>query len=402
MSSDKQKKDIEILRKKLMDWSFFPYLYQRFNKEEPINWRNPMFIDYIARQSLQSFYRACKRFESFDFSIEPTIVGKVKHCSYSDLDGITNFKNPEVIQKTISGRLFQGTIVEGSEKRSVIVKTWDFHLPMRDALQCLTTFCDEIELFTDERVNMHPNLVKLYRYCCDTRLALVFDEEFTGLVLSDVLLSGTYITISSIMLNDYSSVCTLLLFSLSFVDDFGWVERMKVATQLADLYSCLHENNIALDRLIPANIMIDKEFNIKVFDFGFVTNTFNVDDSFLDGARAPEILKGERTRTMKSDVYYFGILLLELMAKRKFSFAHVCCCVQTSIANAVKRGKKYLVHECFTEVDYPTALAITLLVFLCTNFDPDKRPSMKDVIDTLNAMGMGGVKRKRDEYDAEQ
>lgn len=78
---------------------------------------------------------------SFDFSIEPTIVGKVKHCSYSDLDGITNFKNPEVIQKTISGRLFQGTIVEGSEKRSVIVKTWDFHLPMRDALQCLTTFC---------------------------------------------------------------------------------------------------------------------------------------------------------------------------------------------------------------------------------------------------------------------
>ncbi|KAG5593810.1 hypothetical protein H5410_035042 [Solanum commersonii] len=101
-------------------------------------------------------------------------------------------------------------------------------------------------------------------------------------------------------------------------------------------------------------------------------------------------------------VYYFGILLLELMAKRKFSFAHVCCCVQTSIANAVKHGKKYLVHECFTEVDYPTAFAITLLVFLCTDFDPDKRPSMKDVIDTLNAMGMGGVKRKRDEYDAEQ
>jgi len=35
-----------------------------------------------------------------------------------------------------------------------------------------------------------------------------------------------------------------------------------------------------------------QEFNIKVFDFGFVTNTFIVDDSFLDGARAPEILKG--------------------------------------------------------------------------------------------------------------
>ncbi|KAG5593796.1 hypothetical protein H5410_035028 [Solanum commersonii] len=71
----------------------------------------------------------------------------------------------------------------------------------------------------------------------------------------------------------------------------------------------------------------------------------------------------------------------------------------TLCENAVK---KYLVNEYFTEADYPTALVLTHLVFLCTDFDPDKRPSMKDVIDALNAVGMRGVKRKRDEYDAEQ
>ncbi|KAG5594271.1 hypothetical protein H5410_035503 [Solanum commersonii] len=64
------------------------------------------------------------------------------------------------------------------------------------------------------------------------------------------------------------------------------------------------------------------------------------------------------------------------------------------IANATKRGKKYLVHECFKEVDHPTAFDLTFLVILCTYFDPDKRPTMKDVIDALNAMGMRGDKQK--------
>ncbi|KAK4712858.1 hypothetical protein R3W88_018765 [Solanum pinnatisectum] len=98
---------------------------------------------------------------------------------------------------------------------------------------------------------------------------------------------------------------------------------------------------------------------------------------------------------MKSDVYFSGILLLELMAKRKFSFLNGFVYVKTLIANAAKLGKKYMVHECFKEVDHPSAFDLTFLVILCTNFDPDKRQTTKDVIDALNAMGMRGQKQNK-------
>ncbi|KAG5593793.1 hypothetical protein H5410_035025 [Solanum commersonii] len=106
-------------------------------------------------------------------------------------------------------------------------------------------------------------------------------------------------------------------------------------------------------------------------------------------------------RTVKFDVYFCGILMLELMAKRTCSFLNGFVNVKTLIANAANRGKKYLVHECFKKVDHPIAFDLTRLVILCTDFGPDKRPTMKDVIDALNAMGMRGQKRKRNKNEAE-
>ncbi|KAG5615840.1 hypothetical protein H5410_015664 [Solanum commersonii] len=105
---------------------------------------------------------------------------------------------------------------------------------------------DEIELYEIE--NVHPHLAKLSRYCCDRRLAVVYDEELT-MVLSDVLPA----------------------------DDFGWDKRMNVATQLADLLAWLHKKKIAVGSIIASCIMIDKEVNIKVFDFGYICNRVNED-----------------------------------------------------------------------------------------------------------------------------
>ncbi|PHT75276.1 hypothetical protein T459_18798 [Capsicum annuum] len=185
-------------------------------------------MHHIVNRTIEYFTDFCKSNESFDFSIEPVVDGEVKHCSYAELNIITNFKD-SLIQKTLTGRLFRGTIVEGSVSRPAIVKTWDYFLPMKlEKLPRLYKFCDEIELLTDERANTHPNLVKLYKCCFDRRLEAVYDAEFTR-VLSDVLLD----------------------------DDFGWDKRMKVATQLADLFSWLHKNGIAVGSVTADCIMID-------------------------------------------------------------------------------------------------------------------------------------------------
>ncbi|KAG5593761.1 hypothetical protein H5410_034993 [Solanum commersonii] len=371
-NEEKKSVSIEAIQKKFSEWGCWPYQYQMYNLHE--GFRDISRLPYplsmsSSREVLMDdddgFYEECKRYQGFDFSIEPTMVGEAKHCSYSELDKMTNFKNPAEIQKTFIGRLFHGIIVEGSVTRPAIVKTWDYLLPMKPwNAPRLDKFCDEIELLTDERVNTHPNLVKLYRYCFDTRLAVVYDAKFTSVLLSDVLLS----------------------------DDFGWNDRMKVATQLADLFSWLHDKGTAVGCVTASCIMIDEEVNIKVFDFGYVSNHVNEDTN---------IPVKVRKRSMKSDVYIFGVLLLKLIAKNDF----ICrgpYQLDWIVINEAKRGKKYLVHECFEEVDYSDAFEITLLAFLCLNLDhPDMRPRMKDVLYALNVMQGRVKKRKRDENEAE-
>ncbi|KAM3336943.1 hypothetical protein P3S68_032643 [Capsicum galapagoense] len=233
INEKKEKKvSIEMMRKKFEEWDVLPYHYQMWNKDESDDWP-PRFWTYESvNRTIEYFTDFCKSNESFDFSIEPVVDGEVKHCSYTVLESITNFKD-SLIQKTLTRRLFRGSIVEGSVSRPAIVKTWDYFLPMKlEKLPRLYKFCglllDEIELLTNEGANTHPNLVKLYTCCFDRRLAVVYDAEFTR-VLSNVLLD----------------------------DDFGWDKRMKLATQLADLFSWLHMNGIAVGSVTTSCIMID-------------------------------------------------------------------------------------------------------------------------------------------------
>uniref|UniRef100_M1AL94 Serine-threonine/tyrosine-protein kinase catalytic domain-containing protein n=1 Tax=Solanum tuberosum TaxID=4113 RepID=M1AL94_SOLTU len=142
-------------------------------------------------------------------------------------------------------------------------------------------FCDEIELY--ETANVHPHLAKLSRYCCDRRLAVVYDEELTT-ALSDVLPA----------------------------DDFGWDKRMNVATQLADLLAWLHKKKIAVGSIIASCIMIDKEVNINVFDFGYICNRVNEDSviplDYVVGRYPEDVSKGMFTCTPSSSSRMFHII----------------------------------------------------------------------------------------------
>ncbi|KAM3267271.1 hypothetical protein P3S67_032535 [Capsicum chacoense] len=377
MINEKEEKKVSIamIRKKFEEWDYLPYHYQMWNKDESDRWP-PRFWTYeCVNRDIECFTDFCKSNESFDFSIEPVVDGEVKHCSYSELESIANFKD-SLIQKTLTGRLFRGTIVEGSVSRPAIVKTWDFFLPIElENVPHLYKFCDEIELLTDERSNTHPNLMKLYSCCFDRRLAVVYDAEFTR-VLSNVLLD----------------------------DDFGWDKRMKVATQLADLFSWLHKNGIAVGSVTADCIMIDDEVNIKVFDFGYLSNHVNEDTKISVlagiGREAPEIFT--RTRTMKSDVYIFGLLLLQLISNKEVIYDSPHSMEQRAI-NEAKCGEKYLVCDFFQEVDHSIAFKITLLAFCCLHDRPDLRPKMEEVFSYLTDLrdGARGEKRKRDENESE-
>uniref|UniRef100_A0A8C2LL15 Interleukin-1 receptor-associated kinase 4 n=1 Tax=Cricetulus griseus TaxID=10029 RepID=A0A8C2LL15_CRIGR len=112
-----------------------------------------------------------------------------------------------------------------------------------------------------------------------------------------------------------------LLDRLSCLDGtppLSWHMRCKIAQGAANGISFLHENHHIHRDIKSANILLDKDFTAKISDFGLARAsakfTQTVMTSRIVGTTAymaPEALRGEITP--KSDIYSFGVVLLELI-----------------------------------------------------------------------------------------
>jgi eukaryotic-like serine/threonine-protein kinase len=100
-------------------------------------------------------------------------------------------------------------------------------------------------------------------------------------------------------------------------------EALRIITQICEALIYCHEHGIYHRDIKPENIMLEKDGNVKIIDFGV---------ALLEGARrvtwrglsgtvgtpdymSPEQLKGERGMA-SSDVYAVGIVLYELLCGR--------------------------------------------------------------------------------------
>lgn len=93
-----------------------------------------------------------------------------------------------------------------------------------------------------------------------------------------------------------------------FKDAAAYLIQAGRAIQYAYQRGVLHKD------INPANLMVDKNGNLKLVDFGLAC-TVHEDDELLDGAfpyLAPELLKGERA-SLKSDIYALGITAYEMV-----------------------------------------------------------------------------------------
>ncbi|CAH9127020.1 unnamed protein product [Cuscuta epithymum] len=172
-------------------------------------------------------------------------------------------------------------------------------------------------------------------------------------------------------------------------DGFGWHNRIKVATQLADLLAWLHDRRIAVGSVEGSCIMIDEKMNIKVLGFGCVSRHTD-EDSKLPASKyfnreAFDVHCGG-ARMMKSDVYVFGILLVELIAKKKYDFEMTPYKLKCDVEDMDSNGKKGLVHESFEEVDNETTRMITELTKSCLDEEPTKTPKMEVVSGCLKEL----------------
>ncbi|CAL5345233.1 unnamed protein product [Camellia sinensis] len=219
----------------------------------------------------------------------------------------------------------------------------------------------------------HPNLVKLLGCCAeDNQLLLVY--EFM----------------------ENNSLAHALFGSDEVRSRLNWPTRVQICLGIAKGLTFLHEESklkIVHRDIKPTNILLDKDFNAKISDFGFaklyeeeVTHVVTK-IAGTTGYMAPEYaMRGHLTN--KADVYSFGVVTLEIVSgKNSTSYRPNDENVYLLDLAYVLQQKGNLVELVDPSLgsDYSSEQANTILelAMLCTNPSPSLRPPMSEVVKTL-------------------
>lgn len=176
----------------------------------------------------------------------------------------------------------------------------------------------------------------------------------------------------------------------------SWHIRMKIALDTARGLEYLHEhcNPPVIHRdLKSSNILLDSDFNAKIADFGLAVTSGNLDKGNLKisgtlGYVAPEyLLDGKLTE--KSDVYAFGVVLLELLMGRKpvekMSPSQCQSIVSWAMPQLTDRSKlPNIIDPVIKDTMDPKHLyQVAAVAVLCVQPEPSYRPLITDVLHSL-------------------
>jgi serine/threonine protein kinase len=122
------------------------------------------------------------------------------------------------------------------------------------------------------------------------------------------------------------------------------------------------------------NILVDRKFRAKVSDFG-LSQKKNLGGTGTPKWMAPELLRGETTNTMASDVYSFGILLFEVYSRREPYEGEKSTEVLRLVADPTVNKRPPIPKSCPAQVQ---SLMTDSLVM-----HPEQRPSFGEVDERL-------------------
>ncbi|OAY78405.1 Serine/threonine-protein kinase [Ananas comosus] len=298
--------------------------------------------------------------------------GNVNIFTYSELRAATkNFRPDQILGEGGFGIVYKGVIDEsvraGFESTQVAVKMLN-----PDGFQGDKEWLAEVNYLGQLS---HPNLVKLIGYCCEgTHRLLVYE----------------YMACGSLEKHLFRRVCLTM----------PWSTRMKIALGAAKGLAYLHaaERSIIYRDFKTSNILLDADYNAKLSDFGLAKEGPMGDQTHVStrvmgtyGYAAPEyVMTGHLTA--RSDVYGFGVVLLEMligrraMDKSRPSREH----------NLVEWARPLLIHsrKLFKIIDprmdgqYSTRVAteVANLAYRCLSQNPKGRPVMTQVVEILESL----------------
>ncbi|XP_075489352.1 putative serine/threonine-protein kinase PBL18 [Primulina tabacum] len=222
----------------------------------------------------------------------------------------------------------------------------------------------------------HENLVKLIGYCAESEYRLlVYEYMPKGSLENHLFKKGAQL--------------------------MTWTTRTRIAVDVARGLSYLHslDANVIYRDLKASNVLLDSEFNAKLSDFGLARAGPKGDRTHVStrvigtkGYAAPEYVATGRL-TSKCDVYSYGVVLLELLSgKRALGDENVGGADETLVdwAKPFLNDKRKMLRIMDSRLggQYPKkdAQFLAVLALRCLNTDPRNRPTMSEVVVTLEQL----------------
>ncbi|XP_065867839.1 receptor-like serine/threonine-protein kinase ALE2 isoform X2 [Euphorbia lathyris] len=294
-----------------------------------------------------------------------TYAGSAKVFSLNDIERATNnFDSSKILGEGGFGLVYCGKLDDGKMVAVKVLK--------REGQHGSREFLAEVEMLS--RLH-HRNLVQLIGICVEERArCLVYELIPNGSVESH--LHGI----------DKET------------DPLDWDARMKIAFGAARGLAYLHEDSSP--RVIhrdfkSSNILLEHDFTPKVSDFGLARAAMEEGNKHISthvmgtfGYLAPEYAMTGHL-LVKSDVYSYGVVLLELLTGRKpvdfsqppgqenlVAYARPLLTSKEGLETMVDPAIKYA-------VSYDTVSKVAAIASMCVQPEVSHRPFMGEVVQAL-------------------
>ncbi|XP_041023460.1 cysteine-rich receptor-like protein kinase 10 [Juglans microcarpa x Juglans regia] len=276
-----------------------------------------------------------------------------------------NFSDSNKLGEGGFGPVYKGLLSDGKE---VAVKRLSF-----GSEQGSEEFTNEVLLIMKLQ---HKNLVKLLGFCVEGEERLLVYEFMPN------------------------SSLDVFLFDRSRCAQLSWSRRLNIIDGIARGILYLHQDSrlrIIHRDIKPSNVLLDNDMNPKISDFGMArifagsegeaNNTAKIAGTY--GYMAPEYAM-DGLYSIKSDVFSFGVLLIEIMSGTRNAGFHQSKRAPSLLAYAWQvwnEGKAMelldplLIDSC-CEDDFLRYIHVGLL---CAQEDANYRPTMSSVVAMLKS-----------------
>ncbi|CAI0627975.1 unnamed protein product [Linum tenue] len=322
---------------------------------------------------------------SFGSSIAP-YTGSAKTFSASDIEKATdNFDDSRILGEGGFGRVYSGVLEDGTEVAVKVLK--------RDDQQSGREFLAEVEMLS--RLH-HRNLVKLIGICT---------EEHARCLVYELVPNGS---VESHLHGDDKESTPM-----------DWDVRIKIALGAARGLAYLHEDSSprVIHRDFKAsNILLESDFTPKVSDFGLARSALDEETSHIStrvmgtfGYVAPEYAMTGHL-LVKSDVYSYGVVLLELLSGRKPVDMSQPLGQENLVAWArplltSREGLEMIIDPSLgLDVPFDSVAKVAAIASMCVQPEVSHRPFMGEVVQALKlvcnecdeAKEVGSISSSRD------